>query len=450
MGRSEPVWEEGVKRIVEGVLVLACCLTVGCRKHVSQEVIKEIAAPADTAWNDLPRIEPAEDDWPWWRGPTLDNKAAPGQDPPVRWSETENVVWKIDVPGRGHGTPCLWGNRIFLATAEDDAAVQSVLCHDRATGRRLWRREIHRGGFMHRHAKNSHASCTPACDGGRVFVTFMVQGGIWITALSLDGEKLWQKRIGPFLSKHGYAPSPHLYGSLVIVLADNDGPSSYLAALHRTTGRIVWRIRRASRANFASPVVADLCGRDQLLITGPYEVSSYDPNTGERFWHCDGPTTVAANTMTFGDELVYASAGYPRKNLLCIRADGSGDVTNTHTVWRRDRDAAYVPSLLLHEGLLLMVNDRGQTRCFEAETGALLWQKRLQGNYSSSPVLCGDNIYVVNEAGLTTVFRIGSAYRLVAQNDLGDGGFATPVICGGRIHLRTLHHLYCLGDSRTD
>ena len=302
---------------------------------------------------------------------------------------------------------------------------------------------------MKMHPKNSHASATPAIDGERVFIQFMVQDGIWLTALDFDGQIAWQKKVGAFKSVHGFGPSPLLYKSLVIVAGDNpDG--SFLTALNRKTGDVVWQAPRPNLQSFASPVVAHVCGRDQLLITGPYQVGSYDPNTGEELWTCEGPTKVAATTMVWDDELVYASAGYPDKNLLCIRADGSGDVTETHLVWQQRGKATYVPSLLLHEGLLYMVNDGGVVQCFESKTGDVVWDDKLDGGFSSSPMLAGGNIYVANEDGKLYVFKPGRKFELVAKNDLGtdgsgDGGFASPVFLDNRIYLRTLHALYCLG-----
>lgn len=404
----------------------------------------EVIPPEGTTWDNLPPIQPSADDWPWWRGPSRDNIAAQPQTPPIRWSEKENVVWKADVPGRGHGSPILWGNRIFLATADDKAQVQSLLAYDRQTGKPLWQTEIHRGGFMHSHDKGSHASSTAACDGQRVFITFMVQEGIWLTALDLGGKIAWQKKVLPFKPMHGFGPSPLIYKSLVIVPGDNPGPN-YLAALRRDSGELAWQIHRTDYQSFASPIVGFVCGRDQLLIPGPLEVSSYDPNTGRRLWHCEGPSKEAAATIAFGKDLVYATGGFPDRNLLCIRADGSDDVTKTHVVWRMNGKAAFVPSPLVHDGLLYLIEDGGTAMCMDAKTGDMIWKEKLKGAFSASPVLVGENIYVPNEAGVTYVLKAGRAFQVVAANDLGDGGFATPAICGGRIYLRTLHRLYCLG-----
>lgn len=440
-----------------GLLISACSRRMSPHDRIDgepqgvrqPEVVEVITAPEGVTWEDLPPVEPGPDDWPWWRGPTLDNKAPQPQNPPVRWSKTENVLWKTAVPGRGHGSPTVWGDRVFLATADERAQVQYLLAYDRSTGQRLWQTEIHRGGFMWRNPKNSHASATPACDGRRVYIPFMVQGGIWLTAVDLQGTIVWQTKVGPFTSEHGYGASPVLYKSLLIVAGDNPG-SGFLAAVHRQTGEIAWRIRRTNMGTFSSPTVGHVSGRDQLLVSGADKVSSYDPNTGKLLWYCDGPTRVTAATIAFSNELIYATGGHPAKVMLCLRADGSDDVTDTRVAWRIERDASYVPSPLLHEGLLYMVNDGGLLMCFEAETGRQLWREQLDGQFSASPVLAGGNIYVPNEDGLMYVFKPGRDFQLVATNDLGDGGFASPVICGDRIYLRTLRFLYCLGNVEKD
>lgn len=415
----------------------------------SAGVRPEARAGEAPAWDDLPAARPAVDDWPWWRGPNGDNIAAAPQTPPLRWSATENVVWKADVPGRGHGSPSLWGERVFVPTADDKGQAQYVLCYDRRNGQKLWQTEVHRGGFVRLHPKNSHASSTPACDGQRVFMPFVVQGGIWLTALDCDGKIAWQKRLGDFRSMHGFGASPLFYRSLVVVVADHL-KGSFIAAVHRKTGEVVWRIHRPdyNLGTYAGPALGRLAGREQLLIQGPYKVFSYDPASGKALWSCDGPNESTVSTVSFSDELVWASAGYPKRNLLCIRGDGSGDVTKTHVVWKKENNTAYVPSLLVSEGLLYMVEDEGRATCFEAQTGQVVWQDRLRGNFSSSPVLAGGHIYVVNEAGVMYVLKPGRTFELAAQNDLANGGFATPAICGSLIYLRTLNHLFCLGKPR--
>lgn len=398
------------------------------------------------ALDDLPPLRVAADDWPWWRGPKLDNIAPAPQAPPTRWSATENVLWKSDVPGRGHGSPAVWGGRIFLPTADEAAQAQYVLCFDRRNGRKLWQTELHRGALPKKHGKNSFASPTPACDGERVFLPFVAAEGFWLASLDLDGRIVWKKRLGEFHSMHGYGASPVFYKSLVIVVADHVN-GSFIMALHRRTGDVVWKTSRDDYrlGTYASPSVGRVAGREQLFLQGPFKVFSYDPASGKLLWTCDGPSESTCSNISFDTERVYASAGFPKRNFLCIRADGSGDVTQTHVVWRRDGNCAYVPSLLLADGLLYMAVDQGRLICFEAKTGQVVWEEKVRGAFSASPVLAGGHIYLPSEAGVTLVFKAGRKFELVAENDLADGGFATPVILGGRIYLRTLHHLYCIG-----
>ncbi len=407
-----------------------------------------LASPCGSApaLDDLPPLRIAVDDWPWWRGPKLDNIAPAPQTPPIRWSATENVLWKSDVPGRGHGSPAIWGERIFLPTADEEAQAQYVLCFDRRSGKKLWQTEIHRGGFPKKHSKNSFASPTPACDGERVFMPLVAEDGFWLASLDLDGKLAWKKRLGDFRSMHGYGASPVFYKSLVIVVADHV-KGSFITALHRRTGEVVWRTNRDDYrlGTYASPLVGRVAGREQLFIQGPFKVFSYDPASGKPLWTCDGPSESTCSNISFDDERVYACAGFPKRNFLCIRANGRGDVTKTHVVWRRDGNCGYVPSLLLADGLLYMVVDEGKLACFEAKTGKVVWEEKVRGKFSASPVLVGGHIYLPSEAGVTFVFKAGRKFEVVAENDLADGGFATPVILGGRIYLRTLHQFYCIG-----
>ncbi|MEK6237630.1 MAG: PQQ-binding-like beta-propeller repeat protein, partial [Planctomycetales bacterium] len=178
-------------------------------------------------------VRPSDDDWPWWRGPRWDGVAV-GETPPLTWSDAENVLWKTPVPGRGHSTPCIHGERIFLTTADEEKERQSVLCLNRGDGRVLWNRRIHEGGFGKKHRKNSHASATPACDGERTFVVFHRHAALWATALDLASETVWEKRIGDYDDRYGYGSSPTLHGDALIVSGDSPA-DGFLVALDRAT-----------------------------------------------------------------------------------------------------------------------------------------------------------------------------------------------------------------------
>jgi outer membrane protein assembly factor BamB len=394
------------------------------------------------------------DDWPAWRGPNR-NGIADDQSVPVSWNTSENIVWKSDVPGRGHSSPTVVGDRIFLTTADEAKQTQSVICFERHSGKQLWITPLSEGGFpqaRQMHEENSHASCTVACDGQHLFVAFLNHEAIHVSALDLEGKILWQKKAGSFDSNFGYAPSPTIHKSLVIVAADHQG-GGFLAAYHRKTGDIVWRKQRPVHASYSSPIVANVAGKDQLLISGAFKVWSYNPDTGEENWSVKGTARSTCGTVIVEDELVFASGGWPESETLCIKADGSGKV-----LWRIT-DKSYVTSILSHKGYLYSVDsEQGTAYCWNAQTGKQAWQQRLPGGKKirSSPSLVRDNLYITNVRGTTYVLKADpKKYQLVAQNQLGNECYSTPSICGGKIYLRAAERssksrketLYCIGTT---
>lgn len=391
----------------------------------------------------------AAGDWPWWRGPYRNGIADSNQNPPLRWSATENVIWKAPIPGRGHGTPIVVGDRIYLATADEQQEVQSVLCYARATGERLWKTDVHRGNLVQGgHKKASHASSSLAWDGERLFINFLNNNAVYTTALDRDGKQLWQTKVSDYVIHQGYGSSPAVYQALVIVSADNKGGGA-VVGLDRVTGKVVWRRQRPSTPNYASPIVLAAAGRDQLLFVGCDLVTSLDPLTGKTLWEIPGATTECVTSTVTDGRHIFTSGGYPRNHVAAVLADGSGEV-----VWEKNT-RVYVPSMLAREGRLYAVTDAGVAVCWDSATGKEIWQGRLGGVFTASPVLVGDRIYAVNEAGETFVFRADPQdFQLLAKNQLGDEVFATPVICNSRIYQRVAHYndgkreemLYCLGQ----
>jgi outer membrane protein assembly factor BamB len=391
----------------------------------------------------------ADGDWPWWQGPTRDGISA-DRSVVTTWGPTENVVWSTQVPGRGHSSPIVCGKRIFLTSADEKTEEQSIRAFDRQTGSSLWSTIAHQGKFLRKHPKNTHASATPACDGERVFSVFLNNDGIQVTATDLDGKILWQTRAGDFRALHGYGSSPVLFKSLVIITGDNVA-GAYLTALDARSGKVVWRTERkvvGKYGNYSTPSLAVVGERVQLLQAGLGQTSSYDPETGKLLWSCDGPAEVAGNTVAHSATMVFSSAGFPQKQLIAIRANGEGNVTKSHLAWNVGAGVTYVPSPLYHAGCLFVVNDVGIASCFDAESGKQIWQERLQGAFSSSPVLVGDLLLATNEAGQTTIFKADRTFKLVGTNSLKEPVLATPAVCGGQIFLRTESKLYCLGTSK--
>ncbi|MCH2203510.1 MAG: PQQ-binding-like beta-propeller repeat protein [Fuerstiella sp.] len=399
----------------------------------------------------LPAAEISPRDWPWWRGPERNGTAHPDQNPPLHWSDLENIAWQTPIPGRGHGSPIVVGNRVLITAADHETLQQMVICLNRTDGTEIWREVIHEQGFpTNGNEKASLASTTPACDGVRVFVNFFNDGSVLTTALRLDsGDQLWQQKISDYVIHQGYASSPALYNNLVIVSADNKGGGA-VSALNSDTGDIIWTRKRPVKPNYPSPVILKVAGRDQLLLTGCDLVTSLDPATGKELWETTGATTECVTSTVTDGTHVFTSGGYPDNHIAAVTADGSGN-----EVWRIPV-RTYVPSMLVQNGVLYAVMDVGIATCRKAATGEEIWKARLGGTFSSSPVLVGNRIYVTNESGLTFVYSSSvDGFELLAKNQLGDDVYATPVICDSRIYARIARRvdgkrqefLYCIAGT---
>ena len=381
-------------------------------------------------------IEYGPTDWPWWRGPQRNGIASADQKPPLRWSATENILWKTAVPGRGHGSPTVVGDQVFLATADHEKEVQSVLCYDRNSGQQLWQTEIHKGGFEKKgNAKSSLASSSVACDGTLVFINFLHNGAIYTTALDRKGKQIWQTKITDYILHQGFGSSPAIYKSLVIVSADNKG-TGVIMGLERATGKMVWKHERPKFPNYTSPIILNVAGREQLLFTGCELVTSLDPMTGKKLWETEGSTTECVTSTVTDGQLIFTSGGYPKNHTASVRADGSGKVEWENTT------RVYVPSMLVKDGYLYAVLDAGVATCWKCDTGKEVWKNRISGTFSASPVIVGDNIFATNEAGTTYIFKASpTAFELVAENKLGDEVYSTPTICGSRIYMRAAQQI---------
>jgi len=369
-------------------------------------------------------------DWPWWRGALRTGVADANQKAPGSWSK-QNVKWSVPIPGRGHGSPIVVGDRVYIASADLEKQQQAVHCLDRATGREVWETVAHDGGLIVKgNKKASLASSTVACDGERLYINFLNNKAIHTTALNLDGDIQWQKKISDYVVHQGFGSSPTIYKSLVIVAADNKGGGA-IAGLNRKSGEVIWEIARPKKPNYCSPIVMNLAGKDQLIVMGCDLVSGINPSTGEKFWEFEGATTECVSSMVADGNLVFTSGGYPKNHISAVKADGSGEV-----VWE-NKTRVYVPSMVARDGYLYGVADAGVASCWNAQTGEELWKGRLGGTFDSSPILVGDKIYAINESGVGFVFSAShQEYKLIAQDKLCDEVFATPAICGGQIFVR--------------
>lgn len=402
--------------------------------------------------NNTKQVVFAEDDWPGWRGGSHQGIAT-GPAAPTKWSDKENLIWSAEIPGRGHSSPVVIGNQIYLTSADETRRTQNVICLQRKTGNQAWMTRVHAGGLdSYAHYKNTQATPSVVCDLERVFALFMFDSRVQLSALDLTGKLLWTTIVGPYRSKYGYSPSPLLYGPLVIIAADHEG-GGYLAGVNRYTGDIHWRTSRPPVDSYGTPAIHKVAGKDTLFIAGGGELTAYEPLTGKRLWGIKGLTEACVGSPVESNQTILASGGYPGNETLAVKImENSQPVVS----WRSSTKS-YVPSLLAHEGLLFQVTDGGNGSCWDVGTGEMYWQARLGGDFSSSPVLSGEHVYVSNEAGVTQVFKASKEkFQLVSRNKLGDEQMASPAICGGRIYIRAasqleggkrVEMLYCIGEG---
>ena len=380
-------------------------------------------------------------DWPLWRGPRGNNHAAAGASVPDAISR-EAIVWELNLPGRGHSSPIVVGDTIYLTTADKTATRQSVLAAS-TDGRVKWGKHLHTGNLpRENHPKNTEASPSIASDGESLFVSFYNDETIQLSRLDLDGEVVWTKTAGPYSPnqyKYGYAASPTLYRNgdqlLVIVVGDYDGAGAFLKAFDAADGSEVWAVKRPGMTTFSSPIVARCGGRDRVLISGGNQVASYDPATGEKQWaNAEATTMATCGTMVWNDDLVFASGGYPDVQTVCLKADTGA------LVWENDVKC-YEQSMLLHDGSVYAVADRGIAYCWDAATGERKWRERLGGDFSSSPVLVGDVVHVFNERGTGYAFDAKpDAFNLRSTHQIAEAVFATPAVVGNTMYLRVIVH----------
>ncbi len=402
-----------------------------------------------------------KDAWHQWRGPH--NTGVAEGDAPLRFSDVDNVKWRVSIPGKGHSTPVISGDTIYLTTAmesgsetESGALVKHdfvVLALDRRTGKEIWRRTATSAtpheGYHRRYG--SYASNSPVTDGSVLIASFGSRG---IFAYDTHGELLWTKDLGPMQMRMAFGEgiAPVLHEDSLIVQNDHEG-QSYIVLLDKKTGEVQWRKEREERSSWPQPIVIDYNGRKQL-VTSSTRVRSYDFATGDLIWEAAGlgPNAIPA-VINVDNEMIIAMSGYRDENLLAIRLGGKGDITDDgdYIVWTNDRGNAYSASPVLHDGILHYVTDRGMVSAFDAKTGEQHYhQQRLPEtyNFKASPVAANGKIYLASEQGDVIVIKTGKEYEVLAVNKMGDEVFvASPVILDGDLYLRSEDELFCISAN---
>jgi len=406
-------------------------------------VVRSIALILGTFWSWAVLAE----NWPCWRGPRLDGTSLE-RNVPVYWNAQSNVLWKTELPGLGHASPIVFGPNIFTVTAINEQQARVLLCLDRSSGKILWQKAVVTAPLEGKHKLNSHASSTPATDGEQGYVAFLDRAEMVVAAYDFAGNQKWLVHPGPFHSMHGFCTSPILFKDKVILNGDHDG-DSYLIALDRKTGRTLWKMPRENKTrSYCAPLIRELAGRTQMVLSGDKCVASYDPNDGKQIWVIDGPTEQFVASPVYNERagLLFVTGGYPEHHIIAIKPDGHGNVTQSKIVWRTNRGAAYVPSPISVGDFFFVVSDSGVAHCFEAASGKILWTERL-GEHHASLVSANGLVYFLNDEGVMTVVRAAAQFERVTKNDLGEKIFASPAISEGQIFIRSEKHLFCIGKS---
>jgi outer membrane protein assembly factor BamB len=416
----------------------------------------------------------ADDNWAQWRGPQGLGIGA-GTYPEI-WSDRDHVAWKTEIPGRGHSSPIVWGDRIYLTTsiegaqipgrtapdhlgfdfrpgylhpdsvAVDYAQTLKVLAVDATNGRILWERTVHDGPvYDNRHRKNTYASASVVTDGRMVYASFESEG---FYAFDIDGNLKWKVSFGG-MAKAGLGPgtSPILFERLVILQADLEmGEGSSIIALDRETGKEVWRANRPkNRRSWATPLLVTAGGRTELIASGAEAVVAYDPATGRELWRTDGTRSHPIPSFVAGQDLVFATAGSQSKVAFAIRPGDRPDADRI--AWRYNKGTAYVPSPIFYRDYFYLLTDAGIITCLDPKTGALVYEGGrvpVPATFTASPVAFGDKILVTSEDGDTFVIRAGPKFEVVRTNSIGEPVYASLALARGTIYIRGERHLFAI------
>lgn len=398
----------------------------------------------------------AEENWPEFRGPHADGQVRSGR-PPIRWSETENVVWKTALPGRAWSSPVVWGDQVWLTNATEDGRELFAVCLQRETGEILLnRKQFDLAQPPEIHKFNSYASPSPAIEEGRVYLSWGSYGLACLDTRTF--ETLWVRRDLECDHYRGPGSSPIIWGNLLIEHYDGYD-YQYIIALDKYTGDTVWRTPRPHnfgtdngdiKKAYATPLVVEIDGRLQLISPTSKGMFAYDPATGEEIWRIryEGFSTPCRPLYDPTTGLILISTGFSKGMILAMNPRGTGDLTDTNIPWIESRSMPSKPSPLLHGEHLFTIHDQGIASCLQVATGELLWQQRIGGNFSASPIMANGLIYVFDEAGKTTVFAPETEYREVAVNQLADGCMGSPAVAGNALFLRTREAVYRLEQRK--
>jgi len=386
-------------------------------------------------------------EWPRFRGPEGAG-VAEGADPPVKWTAAD-YLWKTALPGRGHSSPVLWGERLFVTSAEGNPPVRHVLCLSVRDGSVLWSRRYPVTPF-HLHGDNSYAAASPAVDGQRVYVLMAAADRSPLVALDHDGREIWTVDAGPYRSQHGPGSSPVVWGELVIVAHEHDEADSFVMAVDRQTGRLRWKLPRRSMKHSASTpaIYQPADGPAQVVLASrAHGIYGVDAASGKLLWEVSDlmPQRTVSSPVVAGDLVVATCGEGGVGRAMAVVRPPQRDGQKPEVVWKTTTDVPYVPTPVGKDGRLYLWRDNGMVLCVEAASGRRIWEGRVNAPFYGSPVWAAGRLYCISRRGEVFVVSAGDRFEVLAQNDLGEPSFATPAVAGTRLYLRTVSHVICVG-----
>lgn len=393
------------------------------------------------------------ENWPGWRGPTRDGHTTE-RSLPVRWSETENVLWKVPIAGSGHSSPIVWGEAVFITTCYTDTQSRRLLKFDRDTGKLLWDREIAVSPIEEMHRDNSPASATPVTDGKLVYVVFCVNAGLEVSAIDFAGEKVWTKRVGAFEASHGFCSNLVLDGDRIFLSGLQDGPDAFVAALDKHSGEVVWKVPRTKQVrSYSTPLLCSIHNRPALLLSGAEQTVAYERSTGQTIWEIDGPGSKTVSSIVACEQcdLAFVCGGRDNQFFAIGMNSHQSTAPSPPTIaWKAIKGIPYMTSPLLSKGRLHILSDEGIYRCYDPASGRVLKELRAVGSLQSSMIASEDYIYITETSGRTTVIKNDENWTVVAKNDLNERIVSSLAASQGSLFIRTGESLIALRLQTAD
>ena len=411
----------------------------------------------------LPLVAQAEP-WPSWRGDAAGSGSTAESGLPAHWGPDKNVRWRIELPERGNSTPVISGGKVFVTQAVDADKFRGLFCFDRADGSLLWKKGVIYDKPERSHRDNPYCSASPVADGKHVFVSF---GSAGVACYDFSGKQVWHRDLGPIDHEWGNSTSPVLSGDLCIHY-HGPGKGAFLTALDKRTGKTVWKVdepawqvgkrtdgfrdrsERGIIGSFSTPILIEVEGKKELVMSFPMEIRSYDPATGEELWRCSGLNPLVYTSPVYDDGIIVAMGGY-YGNSIGVKAGGKGDITESARLWQEVRHMGGIGTGVTKDGYLYVQNSSGIAYCIEMETGTTVWEERLPGKGKSwgSFVLAGDLIYTLSQPGDSVVFKASpDKFEVVSQSDLKEHTNSSIAVSDGELFIRTYEALWCIGTKK--